>query len=113
MSTLDSIWTSYIKACTYNFYAHYGFCIADSCFADECVSDSEHTILVTCKLLDQVVGHAFASTWSCSDSKYIVLYCLDTVGWITQLVVDKVQYKAFIATSLLQHYQQHPNKLKC
>ncbi|OJA17315.1 hypothetical protein AZE42_04137 [Rhizopogon vesiculosus] len=68
----------------------------------QCVSSPEKTLLVTCfrttpTLGNQLIGHAFASDPADHNS----------VGWVTQLVVDKSVRKRYIATQLLQTLKFH------
>ncbi|KZT72302.1 hypothetical protein DAEQUDRAFT_755157 [Daedalea quercina L-15889] len=57
-------------------------------FKDQLIPDDPaNTVLATCRLGEMLIGQAFATTWGCDsvdDSGKKT-----TVGWITQLVVDK------------------------
>ncbi|KAF8902259.1 hypothetical protein CPB84DRAFT_1814979 [Gymnopilus junonius] len=57
----------------------------------ECLEPPARSVLATCFTSDELVGHAFATTWD---------YEGGTVGWVTQLVG--------IATQLLQKLKPHP-----
>ncbi|KAJ7098228.1 hypothetical protein C8R44DRAFT_947757 [Mycena epipterygia] len=65
----------------------------------ECLSDPEHTQLALCSInefwffLMELVGHAFATSWSYEDG---------VVCWITQLVVSTAHRRKGIATMLLR-----------
>lgn len=64
----------------------------------EVFADPENSVLVTCTLGDQLIGHAFATSWQCGE---------DVVGWVTQLVVEKTHRRRYIATTLLQALKAH------
>ncbi|KAF8496764.1 hypothetical protein F5888DRAFT_1614366, partial [Russula emetica] len=63
------------------------------------LSVPEKTVLVTCFMHTQLVGHAFATVWSFNSG---------VVGWVTQLVVDPSVRRRYIATCLLQTLKFHP-----
>ncbi|CAL1698875.1 unnamed protein product [Somion occarium] len=64
----------------------------------ECLSDPDRTVLVTCSIGDNLIGQAFAATWKVGE---------DIVGWITQLVVHRDYRRRRIATCLLQRVRSH------
>ncbi|EGN96412.1 hypothetical protein SERLA73DRAFT_186155 [Serpula lacrymans var. lacrymans S7.3] len=65
----------------------------------QCLSDPEHGFLTSCFVGENLVGQAFAATWD---------YRGGSIGWITQLVVDRDYRRRHIATTLLQHLQSDP-----
>ncbi|KAI0656388.1 hypothetical protein C8Q70DRAFT_1011308 [Cubamyces menziesii] len=64
----------------------------------EYLTDTQNSVIVTCTLDGQLVGHACVTKW-----KYQNGY----VGWVTQLVVDGKERRRYIATSMLQMLKRH------
>ncbi|KAI0327046.1 hypothetical protein GY45DRAFT_1328071 [Cubamyces sp. BRFM 1775] len=62
------------------------------------LTDADNSVLVTCTLDGELVGHACATKW-----KYQSGY----VGWVAQLVVDRKERRRYIATSMLQMLKRH------
>jgi len=65
---------------------------------EECLARLDCTVLVTCLWEEKLIGHAFATTWDCEN---------DTVGWVTQLVVDSKWRRRHVATNLIRQLRNH------
>ncbi|KAH9851392.1 hypothetical protein C2E23DRAFT_830748 [Lenzites betulinus] len=104
-----------LKTCATLFSNHYGIWATDAPppfksgnrvkmsaakLRKECLSAPENSLIVTCFLEGDLVGHACVTKW-----RYEGGY----IGWITQLVVDNRHRRRHMATNMLRMLKQHPD----